>query len=267
MHLFAPVTHRMFASTLVVLAASAWRPAAVEAAEETALAFDFGRTLECRDVTPPEFLEQYPDERIVQCTIRLSVYLTAGVASDIDAIRVEIADADERLRVYSFSPNTRLESEYAADIETTKTVESSYSLEASLGGEIPAPIGGVVAHLSPTIGGGKGGKELVTEKIVRVAPKQAVIASGTMNSEHGVFFILRSSPATSLEGVHELAIQYRVPATWRGDAVRISCQATGKQKMLWMTQQRVWGQKSTPVALYLAGDSVARRAAERFVRQ
>jgi hypothetical protein len=257
--------HRLLGSTVILLATVEGLPA--QAADEPTLAFDFGRTLECRDVTPPEFLEQYPDERLVECTLRLSVYLTSGAASDIDAIRVEVSDADERLRVHSFSPGTRLESEFAADIETTKTVESSYSLEASLGGELPAPIGGVVAHVTPTLGGGKGGKEIVTEKQLRVAPKLPVIASGTTNSEHGVFFILRSSPTTSLEGVHELAVRYRVPATWRGDAVRVSCQATGKQKVFWMTQSRVWAQKTTPVALYLAGDGLARRAAERYVRQ
>ncbi|MCC6491464.1 MAG: hypothetical protein IT424_00400 [Pirellulales bacterium] len=258
---------RLFASTLLALAAACPSAAPLEAAEETALLFDFGRTLECRDVTPPEFQERYPDERIIECTLRLSAYLTSGAASDVQSIRVELSDADRRLRVYSFSPATRLESDLAADIETTKTVEKSYSFEASLGGELPAPIGGVVAHLAPTLGGGKGGKEVVTEKLLRVAPKQPVIASGTINSEHGVFFVLRSSPTASLEGVHELTVQFRAPAAWRGDAIRVSCQATGNQKVLWMTQQRVWGQKSQPVALYLAGDTAARRAAERYARQ
>lgn len=267
MTLFGPSVQRLIASTLVLLVAAHSPAPTVHAGEDPTLVFDFGRTLECRDVTPTEFSERYPDERIVECTLRLSVYLVSGAASGVEAIRVEVSDADERLRVHGFSPATRLESEYAADLETTKTIESSYSFEASLGGEIPAPVGGVVAHVTPTIGGGKGGKEVVTEKMVRVAPKQPVIASGTMNAEHGVFFIIRSSPTTSLEGVHELSVQYRVPENWRGDAVRVSCQATGTQKLLWMTQQRVWGQKSTPVALYLAGDGLARRAAERYVRQ
>ncbi|RIK76280.1 MAG: hypothetical protein DCC67_14100 [Planctomycetota bacterium] len=266
MRLFTPSGSPILAATLVLLAAVHGRPSQAHA-DEPALAFDFGRALECRDVTPAEFSEQYPDERIVQLTLRLSVYLTAGAAEDVESIRVEIDDADERLRVHAFSPGTRLESPYAADIETTRTVESSHSFEASLGGELPVPLGAIVAHVTPTVGGGKGGKEVVTEKTVRTAPKLPVIASGTMNSEHGVFFILRASPTTSLEGVHELSIQYRVPAHWRGDAVRVSCQAIGKQKTLWMTHERVWAQKSTPVALYLAGDSLARRAAERYVRQ
>lgn len=235
-------------------------------AAETGLAFDYGRTIECRDVTPPEFADRYPEERIVEATLRLSVYLTSGAISDVETIRVEIGDINRRLRVYNFAPSTRLESEFAEAIETVKTVESSHSFDVSLGGEIPC-IGGTAANVLPSVSGGKGGKEIVTEKQKRVAPQQAVVASGTTNEEHGVFFVLRPSPTTSLEGVHELKVQFVVPVTWRGDAIRVAVQAAGNQKVLWMSQQKVLAQKSTGVALYMEGDFAARRAAERLVRQ
>jgi hypothetical protein len=271
MRLFEPPAQRLFHATAVLvvnaLLFSSWPTGNVAAADEPVLALDYGRTLECRDVTPPDFSEAYPDERIVEFTLRLSVNLVSGAIDDVDAIRVEISDCDQRLRVFSFSPGTRLESEFAGDIETTKTTESSHSFNASLGGELPAPISGVVAHVTPTIGVGLGGKEVVTETHRRIAPKQAVVAAGTINEEHGVFFTLRPSPTSSLEGVHELAVQFVVPSHWRGDAVRVACQATGQQKVLWMKQQKVWSQKSTAVALYLAGDLAARRAAQRHVRQ
>lgn len=114
------------------------------AAADTGLAFDFGRTIECRDVTPTEFVERYPDERIVEATLRLSVYLTSGAISDVETIRVEIGDVDRRLRVHDFARRTRLESEFAEAIETVTTVEKSRSFEVSLGGEIPC-IGGTPA--------------------------------------------------------------------------------------------------------------------------
>jgi hypothetical protein len=235
-------------------------------AADPALTFDFGRALECRDVTPAEYAALYPDERIVEATLRLSVHLTGGAISDVAEIRVEIVDGDSRLRVHDFAPRTRLESEYAEAIETTKTVESNHSFSASLGGEIPC-LGGGVANVTPTLGGGTGGKEVVTEKVKRVAPMQAVVASGTMNEEHGVFFTLRPSPTGTLEGVHALSVQFVVPATWRGEALRVTVNATGEQKVLWMKQQAVWAHKSTPVALYLAGDTGARRAAMKFVER
>ena len=249
----------------VAFSLGAAKPQAAGAAEPV-LSFDYGRTIECRDVTSADFAERYPDDRVVQCTVKLSVYLVSGDMSEVEAIRVELADSDQRLRVHDFSPQTTLESDFSGDIEWSKTTEKSHSINASLGGEIPC-LGGVKAQVTPTIGGGMGGKEVVKESQKRVAPRQAVIASGTMNEEHGVFFTLRPSPTTSLEGVHELSVQFVVPAYWRGDAVRVACQATGKQKMLWMTQQKVWAQKSSAVALYLEGDAKARSAALRLVRQ
>lgn len=238
----------------------------VAVAAEPRLAFDFGRTLECRDVTPPKFAAAYPDERVVECTLRLSVYLSEGDMADVETLRVEISDCDQRLRVFDFSPRTRLEAALSKDIEWIKTTEASHEFGASLGGELPAVIGEVVAHVTPTINAGTGGRETVTEKQTRVAPKQVVVASGTIEQEHGVFFTLRPSPRVSLEGVHELTVAFIVPAAWRGDAVRVTCKAAGEQKTLWITQQKVWAEASGGVALYLAGDVEGRRAAERLIR-
>jgi hypothetical protein len=254
-----------FALVAALLSSSLDAPRA--AADEPQLAFDFGRTLECRDVTPADFAETYPDQRVVECTLRLSVYLSGGDMSDVRSLRVEINDYDQRLRVFDFAPRTLLASELAADVEVTTTKESIHELGASLGGEVPACIGGVVAHVAPTINGKKGGREVVTEKLVRLSPKHVVVASGTINHEHGVFFTLRPSPQTSLEGVHELTVAFIVPATWRGDAVRVSCQAAGEQKILWVKQQKVWAETARGVALYLAGDLQAQRAAQRRVRE
>jgi hypothetical protein len=257
---------RRFALALFLSYAPLAPTAAIYAADPV-MSFDFGRALECRDVTPPEYCELYPDKRIVECTLRLSVYLESGDMNEVEAIRIEMADSDRRLSVFDFSPTTKLESALSGDIQWTKTTESSHTIGASLGGELPAGIGGVVAHVTPTINGAKGGKQVVKVCEKRVAPRMAVIASGTIDHEHGVFFTLRPSPTSSLEGVHELSVQFIVPADWRGDAIRVSCQATGQQKLLWMKQRKVWAEKSNAVALYQAGDNAARLAAERKVKQ
>ncbi|HMP08405.1 MAG TPA: hypothetical protein PJ982_18805 [Lacipirellulaceae bacterium] len=263
---------RRIAAASLVIASSALDVApaldgAPVLAAEPVLQFDFGRTLECRDVTPLEFAELYPDDRIVQCTMRLSVSLARGSMSDVDSIRVEISDRDRRLRVFDFAPSTRLESTLGGDVEWVRTTESTSSLAASLGGELPACLGDVVAHVTPTINAAKGGREVIAEKQIRLAPQSVVVASGTIDNEHGVFFTLRPSPTTSLEGVHELTVAFIVPAAWRGDAVRVSCRANGAAKVLWIKQHKVWAEKTGGVALYLAGDLEARRAAERLARQ
>src|SRR3954463_13071905 len=119
---------QVFAATiLLVFSSFSGTPAA---GDEPQLSFDFGRALECRDITPPEFVDLHPDERLVECTLKLSVYLVSGSISDVGMIRVEVTDADRRLRVAGFSPCTKLESEFAEDLETTKTTESSRSFSA-----------------------------------------------------------------------------------------------------------------------------------------
>jgi hypothetical protein len=228
------------------------------------IAFDFGRIAECVDVTPAESDALYPGEKIVELKLRVSVHLLAGNINDVEEVRIEIGDGDNRMRVHSFSPGTQLTSHWSQDIEWCRTTEESTNLGASLGGELPTPVGGLIAHVTPTISGGMTNGEKITEKQVRVAPKYAVVASGTISQEHGVFFKLRSSPQTSLEGTHEFTVRFIVPENWRGEGVRVCCQATGTEKVLWMKQQTTWAHNCSGVALYLAGDAKARQAAIRF---
>jgi hypothetical protein len=234
-------------------------------AGEPQLAFDFSRVAECVDMSAEAKDTLYAGEKLVELKLRISVHLLSGNISDVEEVRIELGDADNRLRVHSFSPGTKLTSNYSDDIEWTRTTDDSRELGASLGGELPTPIGGLIANVTPSISGGTTNREKITEKQLRVAPRFAVVASGTIAQGHGVFFKLRSSPQTSLEGTHEFAVRFVVPAKWRGDAIRVCCQATGTEKVLWMTQQATWAHTCGGVAMYLAGDAKARQAAIRFV--
>jgi hypothetical protein len=229
------------------------------------LAFDFSRVAECVDVSSEAKEQLYAGEKLVELKLRVSVHLLSGKISDVEEVRIELGDVDNRLRVHGFSPGTELTSNYSDDIEWTRTTEDSKDLGASLGGELPTPIGGLIANVTPSISAGTSNREKITEKQLRVAPKFAVVASGTIAQGHGVFFKLRSSPQTSLEGTHEFAVRFVVPAKWRGDAIRVCCQATGTEKVLWMTQQKTWAHNCGGVAIYLAGDAKARQAAIQFV--
>jgi hypothetical protein len=231
--------------------------------------FDFGRTVECREILAPELDGELPgsDEKLIEMKLRVSVHLLSGKLDDVKEVRVEVSDGDGRMRVHDFLPTTRMESLLAEQIEWTKTTEKNKSLGASLGGEAPLLLGEVVAHMTPSLSGSVGQSELITEKKQRIAPKYLVVSSGTVKQEHGVFFKMRASSQSTLEGVHELTIRFIVSRSWRGDAIRVICQATGQKKILWLKQQKVWAHTTAPVALYLAGDLRARRAAERYVRQ
>lgn len=231
-------------------------------AAKPSLVFDFGRTAECRDVTPTFADEVFPGEKVVELKLRISVHLTAGNIQDVDQVSVEVLDCDQRMRVHSFDPSTQLESRVNGDIQWSKTMEKGSSLGASLGGEAPVLFGEVVAHVTPTINGGTTKHEIVTETQQRIPPKHVVVTSGTIDNEHGVLFKLRRSSQSSLEGLHELTIRFIVPESWRADSLRVCCQATGQEKFLWLKQHSTWAHSCAPVALYLEGDLNAREAAE-----
>lgn len=234
-------------------------------ASEPHVAFDFARVAQCTEVPSAEDTLLYQDEKLVELRLRISVHLLKGNIRDVEEIRVEVADSDSRMRVQSFSPSTQLASRLNGDIEWSKTTEETSSLGASLGGELPAPVGDLIAHVTPTVSGGNTSHEKIVEKQLRMAPRFAVVASGTIDQEHGVFFKLRSSPQSSLEGTHELIIRFVVPRSWRGDSLRVCCQATGTEKVLWMKQQTTWSHTCRPLAVYLAGDVEARQAALRYI--
>ena len=235
-------------------------------ARDPEVTFDFARVAECREVAPSGVEELFPDEKMVELKLRVSVHLIAGNLGDVKEVRIEANDCDSRIRVHSFSPTTRLESPFSEDIRRTTTVENGKSLGASLGGKLPVPAGEFVASVTPTLGGELSNREIVTEVEKRVAPQQAVVASGTIYQEHGVFFKLRRSPQSSLEGVHELTIRFIVPQEWRADSLRLCCSATGFERVLWTKQETTWSQTCAKVALYLAGDADARQAAVEHVK-
>ena len=231
------------------------------------LAFDFGRTAECREVTPADAEGLTPGKKLIELKLRVSVQVLRGKISQVEEIRIEIGDSERRIRVESFAPSTTLESTLSKDITWTKRTETGKSLAASLGGEAPVPLGDVVAHVLPSINGGLSKREVITEKQTRRAPKQVLVASGTIGQAHGVFFKLRPSPQSTLEGSHELTVRFLVPQNWRGDSLRVCCQATGHEKILWSTQPATWAHTCAPLAVYLAGDLEARTAAEAHVRK
>lgn len=228
------------------------------------LDFDFPRTIQCT-VAAEETADS--SSRIVRCVLPLSVRLLEGDIRDVREIRVEIGDCDRRLRVRDFAPSTQLVSLATEDIEWSKTTETGKSFAASLGGEAPVLVGETIAHVTPTLNGGLNHREIVTQREKRAAPKQVVVASGTVAQGHGVFFTLRPTPQTSLEGMHQLSIDLEVPAGWRGDALYVVVEAAGEEKFLWITQTKRWAQEQTRVAIYLAGDVRAAAAAKKFVQQ
>jgi hypothetical protein len=215
--------------------------------------FDFARSAACVDVSPGSAVDNHARLRLVQLTLPVSVRFHGMTMNDVEEIDIEINGAAHGLRVYDFAPSTQMASEVARTIETTTTTKRARSLDATLGGALPVPYAEIVAHVSPSINAGMSGSEVATERMDRLPPKRAVVVSGTSSEGRGVFFKLKQSSQTSLEGVHGLSVTFIVPAGWRGGEVQIACSAQGRRKVLWIKQAATVGEETGTVRLQMAG--------------
>src|SRR3954470_9648946 len=211
--------------------------------------FDVAPTAECRDITPTERIKQFPNQRLIEVTLPVSVRFRGVSMDEVDELAIEVNGASAGLRVYDFAPATQLFTDVSHEIETTTTLKKARSLDGSLGGTIPIPGADAVAHLTPTISAGMAGCNTETEKSSRLPPKHAVVISGTSSAGRGVFFKLKRYSQTSLEGSHELTVTFVAPRVWRWSEIRVDCAARGDQRVLWMKQSGTIGQATHMVQL------------------
>jgi hypothetical protein len=221
----------------------------VNALAGASVEFDVAPTAECRDVTPTERIKQYPNQRLIEVTLPVSVRFRGVSMDDVDELAIEVNGASAGMRVHDFAPATQLFTDISHEIESTTTTKKARSLDGSLGGTIPIPGADAVAHLTPTISAGIAGCNTETEKSSRLPPKHAVVVSGTSSAGQGVFFKLKRYSQTSLEGSHELTVTFVAPRAWRWSEIRVDCAARGEQKVLWMKQSGTIGQTTRLVQL------------------
>jgi hypothetical protein len=235
-----PATSRFF-SFGFAFAGALCPPVALTSLASPGVEFDIARAVECRDVTPRERILQYPTQRLIEVALPVSVRFNELSHDDVDEIDIEVSGATAGLRVQDFAPATQLASEFTREIETTTTNKKARSLEATLGGTLPVPGAEAAAHITPSISGGLAGCESATEKINRLPPKHVVVVSGTYAEGRGVFFKLKRTNQTSLEGVHELAVTFVAPRSWAAVPLQVECNALGQKKTLWMKQTATLG--------------------------
>jgi hypothetical protein len=224
--------------------------------------FDFARQVAYKDITPPDRMKQYPDERLISVKLPISVRFAGFASGEIEDINIEVDGSAANLRVESFCPTTVLASD-AMTIESTTSTKNSRSLGGTLGGAIPVPIGAIVAQITPTVKADASKSDEETEKIRRLPPKQPIVVSGTFAEGHGVFFKYKQSSQTSFEGVKELEIKFVAPTNWKVGSLRVSCVAHGHRTVMWVDQPTIFGHTVEIVSLYPEGNTVRPETAER----
>jgi hypothetical protein len=222
---------------------------------ETRVAFDLPSAIECRDKTPPEFSAANPSLKVIEAKFRISARIVDGNAADVVDFVYTLESTDKTMRLQDYLPNTTLESAVADDaIEVTNASENATATGAEA--HVVYKIFAIGANHNQT------SKKADSSHYKQIAAKDLVLASGTTNREHGVFFRLRPSRAASLEGAKEFTFLATVPRTWRGDLCTISCVARARKSSLLSTSVAAAGEDQAQVGMFLMGDATAASLAE-----
>lgn len=220
------------------------------------VAFDLPSSIECRDVTTVEFAQAHPELKLIEAKLRISARLLEGDTESIVDFEY-LLETGSAMRVQQYMPNTTLESAVSEDqIEVTAGAESTSAtgIEAQLAGQ---PLLISASHE-------KSSKQTATSHYQRLAPKDVVLASGTIDREHGVFFRIRPSRTASLEGGREFSIIASVPKSWRGGLCYTSCAAKASRRSFIRNSLETIGSAQAQIGMYLSGDSTAATVAEEL---
>src|SRR5437016_1825007 len=72
--------------------------------------FDIAPTAECHDITPPQRIAQYPNQRLIEVALPISVRFRGVDLNDVDELDIEV-NGSWGMRVHDFAPTTQLTSD------------------------------------------------------------------------------------------------------------------------------------------------------------
>jgi hypothetical protein len=211
--------------------------------------FDLPSSVAFRDVTSKEFASQNEDFKIVEAKLRISARIDEGAPSELVDF-LYVIRTTSAMRVRDYFPKTTLESTVAADqIEITADNEDSAASGLQMGGAVkPLVLNGSSRQTS---------KKAESSHFKQLAPRDIVLASGTSDREHGVFFRIRPSRTSSLEGAREFTIVAVVARSWRGEVLTLECTARGIKKTRFSSSTVTAGIDQALVGAYLSSDTTA----------
>jgi hypothetical protein len=216
--------------------------------------FDVPFSAECRDVTPKNRAETY-QRKIVEAVFRISPQVYSGQDTDVKRLRYEIS-TEQQMPVVSFLPNAEV---------TTDVADGTIAIQANeRHGNLSFQY-----MITPAAGNGqlRGDLESSRAQYSLLAPKQLLLAAGTIDRGCGVFYDLRASTQDTLQRQREFACLFEVPKNWRADYVTIRCKARGlKRGFAGIATEADCGAGLLCVGLYMLDDEQARAYAEQLAK-
>lgn len=245
---------------LLALGGTSRIPAA-RATTQPEVQFDVNNTLGCRDVTPASFRELNPEEKLVEAKFQVSAFLNRGSEDDLLQFVYDVVSTRRTMRIIDYWPKTTLATDLAGNI----AIEDKQEQDQHVGLSLATPTN---ASLKFGTTGDLGTKEQHSLKYEMLPHMLPVSASGTRDRGYGVYFKLKPSRRSSLEGAKEFTLVFRVAKLWRGDFVQLSCHALGTRRSVMppLSETLPCGEHRFTLALYVEGDAEAKALAQRLVQ-
>ncbi len=223
------------------------------------VAFDVNPVAPARETRTIGLLNQLPNSRMVDVQLDVSALFTPGDVAVITEYTVRIVSRHEDVQVADYFPRTELQSDVFGPMQISQ--EGDRVREAAIRGA-----GGY-----PGVGSAQGyayyhDNSHETVHYARKPSMELVNAAGTLERRRGVYFKVRQSSQTTLEGARPFRIVFEVPNSWRADLLDVTIEAAGLENSH-SKRPRVLSTQQFVVALYQESDDNAANAATRYVRQ
>ncbi len=223
------------------------------------VAFDVNQMAPARESNAMGLMNQLPNSRMVDVQLDVSALFTPGDAAVITEYTVRIISRHEDVQVADYAPRTELQSDVFGPMQISQ--EGDRIREAAIRG-----VGGY-----PGVGSAQGYAYYHdnSHETIHYAKKpslELVNAAGTLERRRGVYFKVRQSSQTTLEGARPFRIVFEVPNSWRADLLDVTIEAAGLESSH-SKRPRVLSTQQFVVAVYQEYDENAANAATRYVRQ
>ncbi len=230
---------------------------AAEAMAKDRITFDAIDQVACTDITDQSFAEKFPGDRLLEAKFEISTLFHGSESSGIELF-YQIYNPGHSIRILDYSPRTELTSEYNGGIKHQLTDEKLSSIGFNASANVEH-----IGALGANLGGHK--KKNATQTYEKLAPKKLLTASGTISRAGGVYYKLKTSNQTTLEGSRTFVVRFRVSQYWNGDVIQVHCAARRKKSGFGSSNElEPLSRGDFLVATYLASDSNARRVVQNF---
>ncbi len=234
-------------------------PSSLLSADLPILQFDVRHRVACIDVSQDDHFKTVLGKRLIQAKIPVSTLVRHGSAQELLQLLIRFENPDRSVQVIDYQPKTTL----ATDIVGNIGIETKQDKSAGVGVNLSASQAGIRGTTTAEIGS-KHGQSI---KWQHLPPLELLSASGTIGRGSGVYFKLKPSKRTSLEGNRDFVLLLQVPESWQSGVLHIDCRAEGLQR----SSITNWSEKVTcghnrfVVALYAANNKRAQQQASLLV--